>query len=69
MTRKQFKDRVTAAFYRANPTAVITGWLDARFVTYPTGHKGWVGKFAACAEGYRPKVMLASGDDDHVRVC
>lgn len=68
MTRKQFKDRVTAAFYRANPTATIE-WLTVWFATSPTGHKGWYGKFTAEAPGYRSKVMFASGDDEHVRVC
>lgn len=67
MTRKQFQHMATAAFVAANPTAKVE-WLTAKFVTYPTGHRCWQGKFTAEAPGYRPRVMTATGDDDGVLV-
>lgn len=67
MTKREFKAKAAAAFARVNPTAAIQ-WLDARFVTYPTGVQGWHGRFEAIADGYRTRVMLASGDDSHVMV-
>jgi hypothetical protein len=68
MTMKQFQSKVEAAFLKANPTATITGWLDARLVKYPTGVRGWAGKFHAIADGYKPRVMIAQGDDTYIMV-
>lgn len=68
MTKAQFKRKAEAAFLKANPTAVITGWIEARLVTFPTGAKEYVGKFHAVAIGHRAKVMIVSGAADYVMV-
>jgi hypothetical protein len=68
MTKSQFKAKAEAAFRKANPTAQITGWIDARLVTYPTGIKEYAGKFQAVADGHRTRVMIASGSADYVMV-
>lgn len=69
MTKHQFKRKAEAAFLRRNPTAKITGWVgEPNFLKYPTGVKGWSGKFHAVAEGYKPKIMFADGDDTYVMV-
>lgn len=67
MTRKQFRQKAEAAFKKANPAASIE-WIEARFVTYPTGYKGWYGKIAATAPGYKSRVMIAMGDDTYMMV-
>ncbi len=67
LTRKGFKAKAEAAFLRQNPGATVE-WISAAKVEYPTGVKGWAGKFAAAAPGYKPRVMLADGDDMYVMV-
>jgi hypothetical protein len=69
MTATQFKKKAEAAFLRQNPTATISGWVkQPRKVTYPTGVTEWSGSFHAVAAGYKPKIMIASGDDTYVMV-
>lgn len=67
MTRNQFKRKAERLFLKQNPTATVE-WIYAKFVTYPTGVKGWSGRFTATAPGYRPSVMLAHGDDSYIMV-
>ncbi len=66
MTKTQFKAKAERAFLQANPTATITGWIKAGLVTYPTGVREYAGQFQAVAEGYRFKVIIASGDDTYI---
>lgn len=69
MTRKQFIAKAEAAFKRANPTVDFVSWHHVpKLVTYPTGVKGWHGKFYATAEGHKPRIMIAEGDDSYVMV-
>ena len=69
MTRKQFRDKATKAFLKANPTAKVAYWLGApEIVTYPTGVKEWHGRFLAIAPGHKNMFMIASGDDSYVMV-
>lgn len=69
MTKHQFMKKAEAAFRRANPTADYIGWHNSpKFVTYPTGVKGWSGKFYATAQGYSPRFVLAEGDDSYIMV-
>ena len=69
MTKQEFRRKAEAAFLRVNPTAAITGWTDGpRFAKYPTGVRGFIGKFHAIADGYRPREVLADGDDSYVQV-
>jgi hypothetical protein len=69
MTRKQFADKATKAFLKANPTAKIAYWIEIpKEVTYPTGVKEWRGKFFAIAPGYKKMYMIATGDDTYVMV-
>ena len=67
MTRQEFRKRASALFAERNPDASIK-WLASRFVTYPTGVKGWYGKFEARAPGYRTRTMLARGDADSIMI-
>jgi hypothetical protein len=69
MTATQFKKKAEAAFFRQNPTATISGWVkQPRKATSPTGVTGWSGSFHAVAPGYKPKIMIATGDDTYVMV-
>jgi hypothetical protein len=64
MTATAFKSKAEKLFLDANPTATITGWVAApRYVRYPTGVKGIIGKFHVVAEGHAPKVITADWDD------
>ena len=69
MTKLQFMKKAEAAFKRANPTADYISWnVSPKLITYPTGVKGWSGKFYATAFGYSPRYVLAQGDDTYVMV-
>ena len=64
LTTRQFKRKSERLFLEANPSAVITGWLDKpRRFRGRNGGKHIVGHFHAVAEGYRPRVLLADWDD------
>jgi hypothetical protein len=68
MTKAEFKRKAERAFQKANPTAIIVGWIDAKQVTFPTGIREYVGHFDAVAPGHKRRVLLATGSDSYVMV-
>lgn len=69
MNKRQFKAKAENAFLKANQGANIKiTWMDTCVVGYPKGCKAYYGTFRAVADGYRPRVMVASGSDDYVMV-
>lgn len=67
LTVTQFKRKAEAAFLKRNPGAKIE-WVSARKAKCPTGVMACFGTFAASGNGYRPRIMSASGDDEMVMV-
>lgn len=62
-TLREFRSRSVSGFRRNNPDArkgLVITWEWSRRVTFPTGFKGFTGRFTATADGYSTRSMLAS---------
>jgi hypothetical protein len=68
MTPKAFKKKAEALFFKKNPTATVEWVKTPKLVTFPTGVKEFYGTFAATAPGFKPKLMIATGDATYTMV-
>lgn len=69
MTRTQFKSKAVKLFLKANPTATVGDWsFGPNRVTWANGKKGFSGRFAATAPGFRARDISATFDGDGVWV-
>lgn len=62
-TVKEFRRQAESGFRAANdaPDAAIEWTFGPKRVTFPTGLAGYSGVFTATADGFRPKVCVATG--------